>query len=821
MRKMADQCVKVPRIWKTQDDRKCLSVFKWDSSLWYYTLSYIFILVSVCTFAEGTHSSLLPSSDPAVTSHSLDYISILESLNNPSSFSFTALFLIFYPPPCRVFSSSTDIPYFIKSSVKLLNYPLLVVVRPSIFAPSLDHSSLSLPQDIHSDGSQRVSSFNHSIEITQKEVLWSIKHSWTSYKKYAFGSDYLRPVKESAQEWIGLSLTLIDSLGTLWLTGMYTEFYDAVDWIEANFMKLNRCVSDGPFFEVSIRVLGGLVSAYTMSGWPSLLKAAVKVGDRLLFSLNRGFPPQTVNICDKIAFGNAPNLAEATSHLLEFRCLYFLTGDRRYLAAADIIFLEVQFRISLLSVGYRYLPKWSLESGQITLAAYSDSYIEYLLKVYLQTDQTEHHFYAIWRGAMDEAVAQLLRQTSGRKAYMFLDSLIKYIPETAFLPNLDRLIELLVNQFCFEIPEIIVFISMLPLEYYRGLLPMFGLNRLSLSVFLLRLINWLKAKFELEHAICLNKSTSTPFSANLTLRWHYLRLWRGITSVGFLDGLRTNRHLDASQSFRFSLLSCETIYDFALLLHYCFSLCINSDGIPGRHREHGIKWTFQNYFNLLGKDYADKETHSISLNQECKSLPNTNTDMYKNTMDHLACFVPGMLILAANSLDKAVVDSIWDKVAANLSNTCTSMYTENISGLAGDVTYFDTEVNSYDEMTTDSSASSYYLRPETFESLYYMFYFTKNTKYQKKGIELFKAIRKRCVCDAGFSAVTNVDMDCTPKIDDMESFWLSETLKYAYLLFSDPSTLDLSQWLFTTEGHPLPILPGGIPIELRTRIERS
>lgn len=40
----------------------------------------------------------------------------------------------------------------------------------------------------------------------------------------------------------------------------------------------------------------------------------------------------------------------------------------------------------------------------------------------------------------------------------------------------------------------------------------------------------------------------------------------------------------------------------------------------------------------------------------------------------------------------------------------------------------------------------------------------------------------------------------------MESFFLGETLKYLYLLFSDnPNLLSLDRFVFNTEAHPLPI----------------
>jgi mannosidase alpha-like ER degradation enhancer 2 len=37
----------------------------------------------------------------------------------------------------------------------------------------------------------------------------------------------------------------------------------------------------------------------------------------------------------------------------------------------------------------------------------------------------------------------------------------------------------------------------------------------------------------------------------------------------------------------------------------------------------------------------------------------------------------------------------------------------------------------------------------------------------------------------------------------MESYFLAETLKYAYLLFAPAKTLDFDKVVFNTEAHPL------------------
>ena len=46
-----------------------------------------------------------------------------------------------------------------------------------------------------------------------------------------------------------------------------------------------------------------------------------------------------------------------------------------------------------------------------------------------------------------------------------------------------------------------------------------------------------------------------------------------------------------------------------------------------------------------------------------------------------------------------------------------------------------------------------------------------------------------------------------PKHDDtQQSYFLAETLKYLYLMFSDPDTMSLDEWVFNTEAHPLRIV---------------
>lgn len=69
-----------------------------------------------------------------------------------------------------------------------------------------------------------------------------------------------------------------------------------------------------------------------------------------------------------------------------------------------------------------------------------------------------------------------------------------------------------------------------------------------------------------------------------------------------------------------------------------------------------------------------------------------------------------------------------------------------------------------------------------------------------------QAIEKYCRTDGGYSGIKDV-YSANPSLDDVQqSFFLAETLKYLYLLFSPDDLIPLSQWVLNTEAHPLPVL---------------
>lgn len=89
----------------------------------------------------------------------------------------------------------------------------------------------------------------------------------------------------------------------------------------------------------------------------------------------------------------------------------------------------------------------------------------------------------------------------------------------------------------------------------------------------------------------------------------------------------------------------------------------------------------------------------------------------------------------------------------------------------------------------------YILRPEAIESVFIMYRLTGDKIYQDAAWRMFNAIERYTKTDIASAAITDVTMVEPPKDNRMESFWLAETLKYFYAIFSEPDVLDLDEFV--------------------------
>ncbi|KAJ9689333.1 hypothetical protein PVL29_014825 [Vitis rotundifolia] len=174
-----------------------------------------------------------------------------------------------------------------------------------------------------------------------------------------------------------------------------------------------------------------------------------------------------------------------------------------------------------------------------------------------------------------------------------------------------------------------------------------------------------------------------------------------------------------------------------------------------------------------------------------------NGRFLSDKMDELACFAPGMLALASYDYGPGEAEK-YLSLAEELAWTCYNFYQSTPMKLAGENYFF----SAGQDMSVDTSWNI--LRPETIESLFYLWRITGNKTYQEWGWNIFQAFEKNSRIETGYVGHKNVNTGI--KDNMMQSFFLAETLKYLYLLFSPPSVIPLDEWVFNTEAHPFRIV---------------
>ncbi|XP_052394051.1 endoplasmic reticulum mannosyl-oligosaccharide 1,2-alpha-mannosidase isoform X10 [Carassius gibelio] len=254
-------------------------------------------------------------------------------------------------------------------------------------------------------------------------VREAFRHAWKGYKAFAWGHDELKPVSKTHGEWFGLGLTLIDALDTMWILGLKDEFAEARKWVETE-LSFSKNV-DVNLFESTIRILGGLLSTYHLTGDTLFLDKAKDIGSRLMpaFKTPSKIPYSDVNIGEGTAhpprWTTDSTVAEVTSIQLEFRELSRLTKDPQYQNAVEEVTRQVHRlegkRDGLVPMFINTNSGKFTRRGAFTLGARADSYYEYLLKQWLQSGKKETELLEDYLQAIEGVRKNLLRQTSPSK----------------------------------------------------------------------------------------------------------------------------------------------------------------------------------------------------------------------------------------------------------------------------------------------------------------------------------------------------------------------------------------------------------------------
>ena len=217
-----------------------------------------------------------------------------------------------------------------------------------------------------------------------EEVKTEFLHAWQGYKAHAWGHDELLPLSAGYRDWhsVSLLMTPVDAYDTMLLMGLTAEAAEAKKLI-LDSLDFDHDITVKNF-EITIRTLGGLLSAYQLDGDPRFLALAQELGDRLLpvFNSPTGVPYTFVNLKTGAVSGPVSNPAEIGTLLLEFGTLSKLTGQKRYYNKAKIALVQLFNRRSDLGLVGTTINVETGEWGDTSshISGMIDSYYEYLFK---------------------------------------------------------------------------------------------------------------------------------------------------------------------------------------------------------------------------------------------------------------------------------------------------------------------------------------------------------------------------------------------------------------------------------------------------------
>ena len=219
------------------------------------------------------------------------------------------------------------------------------------------------------------------------QVRSEFLYAWNAYKQYAWGHDELKPLSNGQHDWYSKSLlmTPVDALDTMIIMGLTDEADKTREFIATN-LSFDQDI-EVKNFEITIRLLGGLLSSYQLTGDKRLLDLADNLGNRLLpvFNSPTGMPYMFVNLKTGKTRGVESNPAEIGTLLLEFGTLSKLSGKPIYYDKAKRAVVELYSRRSPIGLVGSTINvetgKWIDTTSHISGGI--DSYYEYLLKSWL------------------------------------------------------------------------------------------------------------------------------------------------------------------------------------------------------------------------------------------------------------------------------------------------------------------------------------------------------------------------------------------------------------------------------------------------------
>ncbi|KAL1953470.1 hypothetical protein VTO42DRAFT_2784 [Malbranchea cinnamomea] len=665
----------------------------------------------------------------------------------------------------------------------------------------------------------------------REKILGIIKdaflHAWNGYKTHAMGHDEVAPVSGKVRDpFMGWGATLVDSLDTLWIMGLKEEFEEAVEETK----KLDFGTSkrkDIPLFETVIRYLGGLIGAYDISGqqYPALLDKAVELAEILMgaFDTPNRMPATFYNWAPVYASkphraGSRVVLAELGSLSVEFTRLAQLTKKHKYYDAVARITNELEawqnntrlpglWPAHVDASGCKKLP--SLEKRgkrDITL--------------------TKHNAPKKILEERDTPITDPLFEDAQPADY---DGKLRPedIPKPPTNPNgkaktgsdqeNGRTVEL--SDFDCEKTGL--------QSAARSTAP----DRFTLGALADSTYEYLPKEYLLLGGLVDQYRTMYETAMDTTRKYLLYRpMLPDNRDVRFLASATPSESPDDEEDFEYkyegSHLACFAGGMFGIGAKV-FGLKDDLD--IAKKLTEGCVWAYESTTTgIMPESFLLLPCYSMT---ECE----WNQTRYYDVIDPFEAIRMSKL-------------ELWKEMKAKLEEEDSRIEEEDSSPTSEtevedalrkrDVTGADSwptktkkgdlrnpvpgglgpkpTVLSHEEYAekrireeriplgmAEVTSSSYILRPEAIESVFIMYRITGDDSWRKKGWKMFRSIVENTRTELGHSAIKDVTSEVPYFSDVMESFWLGETLKYSYLLFSHPQVVSLDEYIFNTEAHPL------------------
>eukprot|EP00930_Biecheleria_cincta_P082580 TRINITY_DN72296_c0_g1_i1.p1 TRINITY_DN72296_c0_g1~~TRINITY_DN72296_c0_g1_i1.p1 ORF type:complete len:863 (+),score=137.31 TRINITY_DN72296_c0_g1_i1:285-2591(+) len=575
--------------------------------------------------------------------------------------------------------------------------------------------------------------------LAQRQAVAMMRHVWKNYEERAFGKDELRPVSGiGTDSWGGVGQTLVDALDTLWLMGFREEFERGALWVQEslNFDKdLNLNL-----FETTIRQLGGLLSAFLLSGRTALFEKAKDLGTRLFHAFPAPVETALVERAtnDSIVPKESGKWSEGVKALLKQAGI---SEDQ----------LSTLFQTDASSKIAEKLKEMQATPSPSTVLPSSD--------VNLQTGATQNlaGFVSLAEAYVPMEWKVLSALTSNCSYKSTQDRLLRGINSTTDLQNRGlTYIMLKPDGHAFPSTENRISLGSRGDSFYEYLLK--------------------DALFSGQQADPLTHRLWKAFKATLP---QLLIEVSPTSAIAAAD--KKKKLLERSSKKKKSGTTGETAEPIA-------QKASGAEKSAGRGYGGSLGGWFETWHDSVGPLLFLKE---VTFAQ---TVPK---------MDHLICFLPGALALdamhQAHRRIKETRKSPECTLAHKFAQTCVHMYFRTVSDLAPEITRF----NAFG-LVDDLGSMHNILRPETIESLFVLWRTTKMQIYRNWGQRMLSAFY-RTKTKYGFASLHNVN-EPSKKRDDMPSFFVAETIKYLYLLFSTDSTLPLTDYVLSTEAHPMPKL---------------